>query len=119
MPYFHIPISLIHFFVALLFSKLLQLLLLVLLKSLPLLLIFLQLYTSLSPIACASFPSTKTFINATLPTPTTNNITHDSASTYSKHLLSLQCRVIQKLLHYTETKFYIDMPTCQTASPLD
>ena len=31
------------------------------------------------------------------------------ASTCSTHLLSLQSRVIQKLLHYTESKFCIDM----------
>ena len=37
------------------------------------------------------------------------------AGTYSTHLLSLQCRIIQKLLHYTETKFYIHMVLKRTA----
>ena len=37
------------------------------------------------------------------------------AGTYSTHLLSLQCCVIQKWLHYTDTKFYIDMVIKSTA----
>ena len=37
------------------------------------------------------------------------------AGTYSTHLLSLRWRVFQKLLHCTDTKFYIDMVLKRTA----